>query len=87
MQFARLNGVTLHHQVIGASPDKPTIIFVNSLGTDFRIWRDVIVRLVGEYGLITYDKRGHYEMIEKVGLYWHFVDLVWVFVFTFFYLV
>ncbi|MEJ7663352.1 MAG: cytochrome c oxidase subunit 3 [Hymenobacter sp.] len=32
-------------------------------------------------------KRGHYEMIEKIGLYWHFVDLVWVFVFTFFYLV
>jgi cytochrome c oxidase subunit 3 len=26
-------------------------------------------------------------MIEKVGLYWHFVDLVWVFVFLFFYLV
>jgi cytochrome c oxidase subunit III len=35
----------------------------------------------------TYHKRGHYEMVEKVGLYWHFVDLVWVFVFTFFYLV
>ena len=34
-----------------------------------------------------YEKRGHYEMVEKVGLYWHFVDLVWVFVFTFFYLV
>jgi cytochrome c oxidase subunit 3 len=34
----------------------------------------------------TYDKRGHYEMVEKVGLYWHFVDLVWVFVFTCFYL-
>ncbi|WAC10644.1 cytochrome c oxidase subunit 3 [Dyadobacter pollutisoli] len=34
-----------------------------------------------------YDKRGSYEMVEKVGLYWHFVDLVWVFVFTFFYLV
>ena len=33
-----------------------------------------------------YQKRGHYEMVEKVGLYWHFVDLVWVFVFTFFYL-
>ncbi len=27
-----------------------------------------------------------YEMVEKVGLYWHFVDLVWVFVFTLFYL-
>lgn len=34
----------------------------------------------------TYDRRGHYEMVEKVGLYWHFVDLVWVFVFTCFYL-
>ncbi len=35
----------------------------------------------------TYQRRGHYEMVEKVGLYWHFVDLVWIFVFTFFYLV
>jgi cytochrome c oxidase subunit 3 len=35
----------------------------------------------------TYHRRGHYEMVEKVGLYWHFVDLVWVFVFTFFYLI
>jgi len=34
----------------------------------------------------TLEKRGHYEMVEKTGLYWHFVDLVWVFVFTFFYL-
>jgi cytochrome c oxidase subunit III len=34
-----------------------------------------------------FDRRGHYEMVEKVGLYWHFVDLVWVFVFTFFYLI
>jgi cytochrome c oxidase subunit 3 len=32
-------------------------------------------------------KRGHYLMIEKAGLYWHFVDLVWVFVFLCFYLI
>jgi cytochrome c oxidase subunit 3 len=25
--------------------------------------------------------------VEVAGLYWHFVDLVWVFIFTFFYLV
>src|SRR5690606_28041330 len=34
-----------------------------------------------------FERRGTYLMIEKVGLYWHFVDFVWVFVFTFFYLV
>jgi len=34
-----------------------------------------------------YARRGnHYEMVEKIGLYWHFVDLVWVFVFLVFYL-
>ncbi len=34
-----------------------------------------------------YQNRGnHYEMVEKIGLYWHFVDLVWVFVFLAFYL-
>ena len=31
-------------------------------------------------------RRGNYEMIEIMGLYWHFVDLVWVFIFAFFYL-
>ncbi len=34
-----------------------------------------------------FEHRGHYLMIEKAGLYWHFVDLVWVFVFTCFYLI
>ncbi|MFZ2738651.1 MAG: heme-copper oxidase subunit III family protein [Burkholderiaceae bacterium] len=31
-------------------------------------------------------RKGNYEMVEIVGLYWHFVDLVWVFIFAFFYL-
>ncbi|MCP4314957.1 MAG: 3-oxoadipate enol-lactonase [Hyphomicrobiales bacterium] len=59
MQFADINGVTLHYQLIGAPAGKPVIVFSNSLGTDFRIWRDVIVRLAGEYAIVTYDKRGH----------------------------
>ena len=33
-----------------------------------------------------YDKKGNYDMVEITGLYWHFVDLVWVFIFAFFYL-
>jgi cytochrome c oxidase subunit 3 len=33
-----------------------------------------------------YDRKGSYETVEVAGLYWHFVDLVWVFIFAFFYL-
>ena len=33
-----------------------------------------------------YDRKGTYETVEAAGLYWHFVDLVWVFIFAFFYL-
>ena len=31
-------------------------------------------------------RKGNYEIVETLGLYWHFVDLVWVFIFAFFYL-
>jgi cytochrome c oxidase subunit 3 len=33
-----------------------------------------------------YERSGNYEVVEIAGLYWHFVDLVWVFIFAFFYL-
>jgi len=55
----------------------------------FHVLSGVIINIVIWLNVLkgTYEKRGHYEMVEKVGLYWHFVDLVWVFVFTCFYLV
>ena len=55
----------------------------------FHVFSGVIINCIIFFNVIlgTYERRGHYEMVEKVGLYWHFVDLVWVFVFTFFYLV
>jgi cytochrome c oxidase subunit III len=33
-----------------------------------------------------YERKGNYQIVEIAGLYWHFVDLVWVFIFAFFYL-
>ncbi len=33
-----------------------------------------------------YEASGNYTIVEIAGLYWHFVDLVWVFIFAFFYL-
>ncbi|MEK9559750.1 MAG: cytochrome c oxidase subunit 3, partial [Flavobacteriaceae bacterium] len=55
----------------------------------FHVLSGVAINVIIFFNVLmgTYDRRGHYEMVEKVGLYWHFVDLVWVFVFTFFYLV
>lgn len=55
----------------------------------FHVLSGVVINLIVLINVTkgVYDKRGHFEMVEKVGLYWHFVDLVWVFVFTFFYLV
>ncbi len=55
----------------------------------FHVFSGVLLNFLIYYNTVTgvYNRRGHYEMVEKVGLYWHFVDLVWVFVFTFFYLV
>ena len=55
----------------------------------FHVFSGVIINIIIFINVLlgTYERRGHYEMVEKVGLYWHFVDLVWVFVFTFFYLV
>jgi cytochrome c oxidase subunit 3 len=55
----------------------------------FHVFSGVMINIIIYINVLkgTYEKRGHYEMVEKVGLYWHFVDLVWVFVFTFFYLI
>jgi len=39
----------------------------------------------GRRGFFT-SQKSHYEAVEIMGLYWHFVDLVWVFIFAFFYL-
>ncbi len=55
----------------------------------FHVFSGIIINIIIFFNVLlgTYEKRKSYEMVEKVGLYWHFVDLVWVFVFTVFYLV
>jgi cytochrome c oxidase subunit III len=55
----------------------------------FHVFSGVIINIIMLTMVLkgTFDRRGHYLMVEKAGLYWHFVDLVWVFVFTCFYLI
>ena len=58
MAFVRANGIVLHYEDRG-DPAKPTLVFANSLGTDFRIWDAVVARLGDGFRHIRYDKRGH----------------------------
>jgi 3-oxoadipate enol-lactonase len=58
MDFRRLNGVVLHVEDLGPA-DRPALVFANSLGTDFRIWDDVVARLADRFRILRYDKRGH----------------------------
>lgn len=81
-------GANLAHNPYGP-PDFAAFFFFITGFHGFHVFSGVCFNFLIYYNTLTgvYDRRGHYEMVEKVGLYWHFVDLVWVFVFTFFYLV
>lgn len=46
----------------------------------------LVIIMLNSAGGLYVERRNGYEMVEKMGLYWHFVDLVWVFVFLVFYL-
>ena len=59
MNFANINGVSIHYSYLNKGSDKPLIVFSNSLATDFRIWQSCVDDLVKDYSILLYDKRGH----------------------------
>ena len=59
MTFLELNGAVLHTRFRAGRDDVTPILFLNSLGTDFRIWDEVIARLPGDIPVAQIDKRGH----------------------------
>lgn len=58
MFAAKVNGLTIHYRIDGPS-DAPTLVFANSLGTDFRIWDPILPLLPTGWQVVRYDKRGH----------------------------
>lgn len=58
MQFARINDIVIHYKWMANGLDK-TFVFINSLGTDFRIWDGVVKRLEAYGNILLFDKRGH----------------------------
>jgi cytochrome c oxidase subunit III len=83
-----VEGANLHVNEYGSPLFADFFFFITGFH-GFHVFSGVIINIIIFFNVIlgTYEKRKSYEMVEKVGLYWHFVDLVWVFVFTFFYLV
>jgi 3-oxoadipate enol-lactonase len=59
MAFANINGTVLHHEFLTEDEDAPVVVFINSLGTDFRIWLPLIDELTANWSILLYDKRGH----------------------------
>ena len=58
MQIATLGSVKLHWREDG-DPDGRPVVFANSLGTDLRLWDDVLPLLPKGLRLVRFDKRGH----------------------------
>lgn len=56
MQMVRLNGINVHYSDQGGGAP---VVFANSLGTDFRLWNQVVTLLPAGLRLIRYDMRGH----------------------------
>jgi cytochrome c oxidase subunit III len=83
-----VEGANLKHNEYGHKLFANFFFFITGFH-GFHVFSGVLINILIFFNVIlgTYEKRRSYEMVEKVGLYWHFVDLVWVFVFTFFYLV
>ena len=58
MTFANINETIIHFQYIDNQQER-TFVFINSLGTDFRIWDGVVSVLEKEGNILRYDKAGH----------------------------
>lgn len=58
MAFTRINDIVLHYRLSGLA-EGPVLVLVNSLGTDARIWDELIAMLGDRYRILSYDKRGH----------------------------
>jgi cytochrome c oxidase subunit 3 len=83
-----VEGANLTHNEYGVPLFADFFFFITGFH-GFHVISGVLINIIIFFNVVlgTYERRGSYEMVEKVGLYWHFVDLVWVFIFTFFYLV
>lgn len=87
LKFKTENG-EVHEQKFGPKAFGALFFFITGFH-GFHVFSGVVFLLIIMLNVasgIYANRHNGYEMVEKIGLYWHFVDLVWVFVFLVFYL-
>jgi 3-oxoadipate enol-lactonase / 4-carboxymuconolactone decarboxylase len=75
MTFIKINNATLHYEYLNTHRDT-TFIFINSLGTDFRIWDGVVADLKHYGNILRFDKQGHglSSLSDNTTLIEHYVQ-------------
>ena len=86
---AMVFGANMHDNEYAIQQSYANFFFFITGFHGFHVFSGVVINIIIFFMALNgvFERRKHYEMVEKTGLYWHFVDLVWVFVFTFFYLI
>lgn len=72
MPFAQIGGVSLHHRYTPSGAAARPVVFINSLGTDFRVWDALAAEFAGDFSTLVYDKRGH--GLSDLGAGIHSID-------------
>jgi 3-oxoadipate enol-lactonase len=67
MQVIPTKSGVLHYRVSELVPARKTLVFINSLGSDFRIWDDVVAGLGERYNIVLHDKAGHGLSSQRAG--------------------
>ena len=59
LKTIKINAHCVHYEYLKTDPEKSTLVFINSLGTDHRIWSYVVAELGQNFNILKYDKQGH----------------------------
>jgi 3-oxoadipate enol-lactonase len=67
MQQLQTTSGVIHFRASELVPTRKTVVFVNSLGTDFRIWDGVVAAFGARFNVVLHDKSGHGLSSERTG--------------------
>lgn len=67
MQVMQTTSAVLHYRTSELVPARKTVVFINSLGSDFRIWDGAVAALGNRFNVVLHDKAGHGLSSDRSG--------------------